>query len=280
MRFVFIFSRHLVVPAILLNTALIIMIVGSSLALANITVPQPQIQNYLIAVLIDLIALISGVTILVLAFGSWLLQLTIFCRSYIMFDANEVTPDADTLNKIYASAREHVSGRKLYFAKFWLITSLFAGVPFALLMLLLGMKVASMAEILGTQAILLSPHMVRIMNVSIPILALFIISYSAVALVICSNSTRPPTSAAIEALFLTFKFAPAIVVLTIGFVVVNFLVSAPQQILSLGHFEQLLIPKIDLWSSVGGQLWQGVTSVILWPLSIAPICEVLREVVE
>ena len=136
---------------------------------------------------------------------------------------------------------------------------------------------ATMKEIVGTQLFTL-PDVVHVwLYVVLAVLSLVLTEISLVALVVSANSTQRPAAAAKETIALSCTTFIPCTLLTIIFIVANTVIAAPHMLLTLDQpIAAMLLAKNDLKFLLLAYVWQGVTSVVVWTLTVSPICEYLR----
>jgi hypothetical protein len=104
---------------------------------------------------------------------------------------------------------------------------------------------------------------------------LFLVIYSFVSLIVSACSPLKPQRAATLAFKLSWKFYWPLAIVSALFAVLSFALGAPSDLLQMATVEKTLA-QYDPTAKTISHVWSSFLSVILFPLSFVPICDVLR----
>lgn len=237
----------------------------------GITSIEPIVQILLIGLTVMALSLLLTLWSL----SVWMVQLTIF--------ANAVQ-NAGTIitREIFSESASVIRKRKKFFAKVWLVASLYLLIPIFPIALMIALKAVTGPEFtVGGQALVPVPSVLNQDNLQVAItifgaaLSVLALAYSMTTLVFSSVSTAGPGSTANAALSECFKHSGMVLVVAVAVTVLNMIVTAPSLALTMMNLPSL--PGSNVWLACLGQIWIGISSVVLWPLSVAPFCELVRS---
>lgn len=274
------FAPQCVFSATALTIGNLIVVIGSDQMQARMRVIQvhdgiTQIEPVVQVLVIGLVMLCSSLALTLWSLSLWLAKLTIFARAMVVSPS---MPDAEQ----YAEAAKVVRSKKLFFARVWLVASAYLIIPVFPLALLLALKTVSGPEftIAGTALVPLpaglTPSTLQITVAVVGgILSVVALAYSTTTLVLSSISEAGAGRTATAALTQCFKHAGTVLLLSFVVTILNVIVGAPSYVLTAS--EMLHLPDASLVLACVGQVWLGVSSVVMWPLSVAPFCELMRS---
>lgn len=219
----------------------------------------------MLSTLLTLVFLIAG-------FGGWLVRLSAYCRYLSLYaqcsDAQRIRSLQD---KSMAEAQKRLGGT----TKTLLIASLYMIVPFFAVFLIVCLKLATIPLVAGEYAIPPGSGIdMALWFVAAP-LTIILLVYSFVSLVVASVTEAPALASANHALKLAFSLFPQLSAVIIVFSIVNSVLASPGDLVQLMNPELLLAPR-NVYLVVLADVWQAAASVVLFPLSMTPICDVLK----
>lgn len=262
------------VPAALLSLAGIILLLGSSLTFGRLNSPLLSLNNLLIAMAILLSSFAAGFVLLVISFSKWIFVLLVFCRFWLCQPS--IAGQASDLKVLQQHARDEIKSRRASLTRFGLLSILYLLLPMLIFCLAVVLKIVSLSPVLGTQALVL-PHFADLILLAVIIvfgLALTTISLIAVPIAAMSKGTAMQTVK--QTFTLSWKMLPQATVLSALILVLNTVVANPQVLTNCASLESYLVPSTNLPLAMFEQIWQGLVSIILFPLSLIPFCELLR----
>ena len=266
------YAPNCILPALALSGANIVMLLGMHLILTAVNQSQVNLDDVIRAGCIGIGSLLVGLLLTCWSVGVWLFRFTAFAEALL----TSAAPDRMLFAQSIAKTRK----RAKYLAGFWFFVSLILLVPFAPLCAFVALKIIASPDYIGAGLLPVSlPEWVTyVTTAAIVVLTAVITAYSLVALVVSSVSALPPRDAAVEALRLSARFWVPLSVITAIVLLVNFLISSPQALFGFASVAQ--INRTQLIVDIGLQVWLGLTSAVIWPFSIVPFCELLRDKVK
>lgn len=238
---------------------------------------------------ITLTALVALGVILVVsmwALGQWLLNLTAFARAFCLLEQSQAfsasgvrqaVPEAQTAAALDAALGD-IKARWFYVLKLWVIASLYLIVPAVPLSVLIALHAMFASTIVDVKAFgwpqwLGGPLAAGSALLVGAILTVLCSAYTFVTIVFSAISPLPPARTASIALRESLKHLTPICGLTVIILLANIVVTAPQMILALTPLASCAKSSAV---EVCAQIWLGLTSPFLWPLSVAPFCRIVR----
>lgn len=273
----FAFAPHCFKSAIYWTLAGVTVYISSELGTIKVTSQTLQLNDLLVAGGALLFGLVFGITFLLLGFGGWLMCLSAYSK--VLVDANSVFEIADLsaekANAVFKNAILFVDSKRVHIGLVLLYSSLYMVVPFIVIIGIAIFKAASMPEIFQQSAIKVGawPDIVSTF-VGIPVVTAMTI-YSFASLIVAATANLTPRAAANFALTLSLKLFLPLALVTIVFVVLNACAGAPSDLKQMISVDSL-IQKQDMTVKSLSHVWQGLISIILFPLTLTPVCEILR----
>jgi hypothetical protein len=262
-------------PAALLTMASIIFIIGNTCTFAQFTSPVLNLNNLLIAMVTLLGSFAVGIVLLIISFSKWIFVLLTFCRFWLSLPSQST--EVIDLRVVQQQAITDIKNRQKSLARFWLFALLLMLLPILIFCLAVGLKLASLSAIFGAQAIRL-PGPVDFILLPLSILlgvCLTIISLMTVP--VAAMSKVGATETVKQTFILSWKKFPQAAVLSVVILLLNTAIASPQLFTKYATFESYLLPSLNLPLALIEQIWQGLVSIILFPLSLIPFCELLRS---
>lgn len=232
--------------------------------------------TYILAFSLLLLTLAGTLVFMIWGVGVWLMRLTAFAHAFLELPLDTQLVEAQTIKDKQASAIESVKSRRAYLAQYWLLVSIFLGVPFFIVGALTIVKVLAITPIYGQLLFSLSPLANAIVLALLSFLLLIVTEVSLLGLVVSAVSNLPAATAAKETIKLSAQLLLPGLALSIFAVAICVVISSPQVLFHLNNPSTLFSmqgPVSELLLESG---WQGVTSVVLWTFTTAPFCELLR----
>jgi hypothetical protein len=207
------------------------------------------------------------------ALWQWLLKLTSFARAF--------TWQGKPLDRsVVIAAEEHTRQRRRYIMQLWLLASIYLLPPVFPLSVLIAVRALSTVAVvnyseLGLPAWVTSPHVQFGALVAGLFLTVVCMAYTFVSIVFSAISDLSPWRTATVALTQSLKHFVALSALTMLILAANIIVTAPQMLLGM-----ITINSVP-WAhspfiEAGGLIWLGIVSPIVWPLSVAPFCQITK----
>ena len=211
---------------------------------------------------IVLLGLIAGLIIGFWALYKWLFLLTACARVLLKKGWNYSQADID-------EAITEIRAQKGYLAQVWLFASGFLIIP-----------AVPMAVAIALAFVVRKPHYLQ--SLTMPswaptaglivgaITAVITFAYSFVTIVVSAKLAESAAKTSWIAVRECFENWLPITVLTVVVLLLNLLISAPYMLFVFTDWQQLIEENILL--GIITQIWFGVASAVLWPLSLAPYC--------
>ncbi len=271
---IYIFVPYCFGPAALLTAASVIFIIGNTCTFAQFSNPVLSLNSLLIAMISLLGSFAVGIVLLMISFSKWIFVLLIFCRFWLSLPSQST--DVIDLRVIQQQAISDIKSRQKSLGKFWLFALLLMLIPILIFCLTVGLKLASLSVLFGSQAIILpGPVDSILLPVSI-LLGVCLTIISLVAVPVAAMSKGDATQTVKQTFILSWKKLPQAAVLSVLILLLNTAIASPQLFTKYATFESYLLPSLNLPLAVIEQIWQGLVSIILFPLSLIPFCELLR----
>lgn len=202
----------------------------------------------------------------------WLIRATAFCHLYSKQDE---PGDAKLIEPAVLQAMSETKVKQVYLVKVWFFASLY------LLLFLIPLMVCFIANsmIMMRSPLFEVPQPLQIfVQIGLVVFAGLVFTYTFVVFQVSGQFILGPHQAAKRAFTIFFKHP--IELIGLGFLVVlaNALISSPQ--LLFGFFTQRKLADINFWLEGIGQVWFGLSSLVLWTGSLACVCELVKKLEE
>lgn len=282
-KFAFVFIPIFKTPIILSTLAAIIMRTCFSFLSRYVNVQGPIDGNELIPTLIGSAAglIITGI-LLILSLFIGIVRLTGFTRAFLRcpLDLEDTTSSAQIksyLDEGLAAVRRH----KAFLAKSWLVSSI-------IMLPLIFVWCACSFIVVG-----LSPEVVQAYNlgaevvplrqgsmIAMAVVGLLLSNYSITTLAVSSMSDRTVKETSIESLWLAITTSPALSLVSLFAFLAVTVITTPYAVVAL------LKPALQTTATLTitplscfCEIWQGISGLIIIPMSAAMLCEVVRDCV-
>jgi hypothetical protein len=226
-----------------------------------------------------LVTLVLVLGFIISGFGLWLVRLSTFSHAFFAINMASKLPAISDIQEIFASSHAFILSRKKYLAEFYFILSLVMFFPVIWFLTLMTVKAYSMTpSTSGVVAlkVVLPPVVDASIMVLLAIIGSYLVGVSFCAVAVSAVSKEPAKSAAWVCIKLSFRLFLPMMLTAVVVVIMNTLVATPQFCLHPIEYLSLVNTTRTLPLSICSELWEGVTSVILFNLSLAPFCELLR----
>lgn len=273
------FAPQCIVPAVVLTVSNLITVgatAGFMFAMKrlqqNTVTTTTDIGLVLLACIGVLLALIVALLAAFWALFEWMLKLTAFAEVVM----NE---DADASAEKIQQALNTVKERRGYLMRLWFVASLWLLIPAMPVSLLIGLN----SVLGGKQPLmdksqltlppwLLDPNVQMTAQAVSIVLTLIFLAYSMVTIAFSAISKDGPSATAWVALRETMKNLIPLCLLIGALSLVNIVITAPQMVIALTGVDWIHHPAVEAVA----QLWLGLTSLVAWPLTMAPVCRLVR----
>lgn len=273
------FLPKCVVPAFLLTTSLIVLLIGNVTMYSELARGVMTVHELLKSIVICLVSTVVGLIMFLMGFGKWLVVLTAFCRFWLTSASpqGEGSLSRDDLKKEFNQAIEGLKERSGFLTFFWLRLLVSMLAPVILLYLLGVIKMISAPRLMGGPVINLPQPVDILLMAALVLIALWLSMVSFVSMPVAATSNLEP-KLAIKHVFSVArgKFWQALL-LTVTVIAVNMLLGSPLLLLRWCNLCAALAPSDGMALYIGQEIWQGVVSIFLWPLSLVPFCELIRH---
>ena len=276
------FAPRCIVAASISCLGSILMLVGMSISLRQVSGEViTDITPILQAFFISLITLVGVLVCIAWSFGVWLMRLTAYSRAFSSFSISDITQPL-AKERVLAQLNEamaEVGTRKFYLAEYYFFASLFLSVPFTVCVICILKLVLFNTNTLTQYNLPPSPAWVDNTATALAILfAIPSLAFTLVAIVVSAVTNQSAESASLQTASLTAKWFWQTSLVSLVVFLFLVVVSEPELILHMSKESIINIGtfKEDLTMSVVEALWTNAASLVLLPLSMAPICELLR----
>lgn len=272
------FAPHCFVPAAFGTMFAVILVVGNNLSFSPLNNQPFDITAVFKAMAILLVTGIVAIALLFISFGGWLIALTAYTKSFASLSRAQLVTselDARELRELQLKTIAEVKERRAHLGKYWCYASLLMLIPLLATGLAIVLKVCE-PQFSAALSFKMPPGADVALTVFAACSSLYLTAFSLIGIVVSSVSNKEPVEAVQSTVLLSFKaFVPAGLLAAV-LLLVNVLVTAPQEIPVLLHPDPAQLMSRSLALTLVEEIWQGVSSIILLPLSIAPFCELLR----
>lgn len=283
-RSTFLYAPKCVVPAGMFTLAGLILIGTLDALKDKLMAAQGSLQltDLLLTMFVFMGGACIAIALIIMSFGTWIVRLTSYCRFILQ---TGVAGDFDALSRSDIIKRQdeslvYVRQRKAYLSILFLFVTLYMALP--CLFVVGWLLILSLPATMPSLSLPALPAPLNILITATAIAMSVVLSVvSFVALAVGGVSTRPPRQAASQSLSLSCKFlVPLALTVCVSLVLIT-LISAPETFTQLAHPEEALTKApSNLALETIETIWQGITSVILFPIFAGAICEVLRGRIE
>lgn len=227
-----------------------------------------------IEVLLRATAIAGGAALLAIVLSIWMLaiwlvKLTAYCRALLQF------PESPS-NKNFRICVGEIRTRRMFLFQVWLIGSVYMLVPGIVFSNLFIAK-TFLASKYSLPAISVAPWVSGALSAALVVFTILIAAYSFVLMVLSAISSQTASQTASQAWKLLIQEWKPLTVISGLVLILNLVIGAPQAIPALWNNSGLDFVNSTLVSQLACQFWLGLSSAILWPLSLAPFCTFLKD---
>ena len=278
-KFALIFAPQCFLPALLYIAG--ITIVAASIAFYVSALQQnPDITSLLKAGMCSLAAAILAPAAIFWSFAAWLIRFSAFALSFDQARISElhgIVLSRQQIAQIQLDALAQARERKIFMAQFWSIYSMYLIVPCGAFMIAFFLQAISMmqSQLLSIMMFTLPPWLRFVSLALCVVLGIYLTSATSIGVYLSAVTEKSPVETANNSIALSFKyFLPASVITGVS-MFLYVLVTSPQELVHL--FKPENIANINPLNFYLEELWRAIANTVVWPLSLAPICEYLRD---
>lgn len=307
------FVPECILPAGLMTFAGLAVSLGYNFCLEELKKSQVlQLQTLVTTLAVMALVLMVCLICFIWGFTVWLVRLNTFTHAFCMLDVQygkllapvsagnisakeaEAAIDAGSAEEAasgvpentftsadvksqFKSSHTFILKRRKYLARFYAIVSLVALPPILFWMILCAVKLyCSMGS--------MSPAMLRIslplpvdiaVTSSLFLVGVYLVGLSCMSIVVSSVSTAGANNAAWDCIKLSFRYFLPMSIISIIILILNVVIATPQFVLNPAAVFSTSFMSESLLHSVGNQVWQGITSLVLFTMSVSPYCALL-----
>jgi hypothetical protein len=224
-----------------------------------------------------LLGCLLGVAFMILGFGGWLVRLGAYSIALVKAPSIKYLAalSKDERKAWFKSSLVEVEPLKIHIGAVLLWVTAYMVFPLIIVAGCTMVKIITMPVFMGAMAIKLPAWIDFACAFAIVPNILFLVIYSFVSLIVSACSPLKPQRAATFAFKLSWKFFWPLAIVSALFAVLSFALGAPSDLLQMATVEKTLA-QYDPTAKTISHVWSSVLSVILFPLSFVPICDVLR----
>lgn len=224
-----------------------------------------------------LLGCLLGVAFMILGFGGWLVRLGAYSIALVKAPSIKYLAalSKDERKAWFKSALVEVEPLKIHIGAVLLWVTAYMVFPLIIVAGCTMVKIITMPVFMGAMAIKLPAWIDFACAFAIVPNILFLVIYSFVSLIVSACSPLKPQRAATFAFKLSWKFFWPLGIVSALFAVLSFALGAPSDLLQMATVEKTLA-QYDPTAKTISHVWSSFLSVILFPLSFVPICDVLR----
>ena len=226
---------------------------------------------------IMLLTFVGVLVCVVWSLSAWLMRLTTYCRAFTSFTATELSVPLSK-ERILAQLNEataEVARRKMYLAKFYFFLTLLMAVPMVLCFACLFVRFSLFNASSGQSPLLPSYFGGAFVSIA-TILAMGLLTLSLVAVVVSAISQETAERASMQAASLTGKQFCELTLVSVLMLVLITVISSPDLLTSFSQMDLMHLTPKEVAVFIAKSVWQAAVSVLMLPLTMAPICELLR----
>ncbi len=224
-----------------------------------------------------LLGCLLGVAFMILGFGGWLVRLGAYSIALVKAPSIKYLAELskDERKAWFKTALVEVEPLKIHIGAVLLWVTAYMVFPLIIVAGCTMVKIITMPVFMGAMAIKLPAWIDFACAFAIVPNILFLVIYSFVSLIVSACSPLKPQRAATFAFKLSWKFFWPLAIVSALFAVLSFALGAPSDLLQMATVEKTLA-QYDPTAKTISHVWSSFLSVILFPLSFVPICDVLR----
>lgn len=276
------YARHCMLPAGLWLGSLIVFLLPSIFIVATFGGKTVQMAQLIQALFVYLVTLLIAVPMLFWCFGAWLVRLTAFCQAFDTFSRAELCNNLIVKSRIleaHRSALSQTKNKKVFLAKFWSTLSLFLAVPCFVFFVSMLVIACTSPSVLGSSALALPQWALLTAEGLCLVSGLGTSIASFVGICVSAVTGAEPVHQAKHTLTLSMKYFLPLTLISSLSLFVSVLVTSPHELFQ--GSQSATIGSINVtWESVAQELWRALSSTVIWTVTLAPVCEFMRDKLE
>ncbi|PWT99089.1 MAG: hypothetical protein C5B53_05850 [Candidatus Melainabacteria bacterium] len=277
-NYILVFAPKCVLPAVLVSTAMIIMVVGNVGFYTRLGNGPMTVSELIGSAAFCLISGLIGLVLFVVGFGRWLFVLTTFCRYWLKLERQASPPDKNTLKEELSQTIDEVRARSSFLTQFWFQLFAVMLLPILIVYLSAAAKLVSSRNLVGGPLFSLPPFADTALLAVIVLLGIFIVVVSFVSVPVAAAASGSPGQSVKLVFSLTRSKLPQFLLLSAVVVFFNILLGGPVTFVRWSAWAALM-PNETLQLCIAQELWQGISSIVLLPLSLVPFCQLMKDLV-
>lgn len=271
------FAPFCIVPAIFSALAGATVNVSMLVGFDRLRVNPVGLTDLLLAMGVLLMGSILGLAFVILGFGSWLMKLSAY--SIALIDAPSIgylgeLAQGDRKNALKASIAA-VEPKQIHIGGVLLWVTVYMLAPFLVVLICTCVKMVTMPAVMGAMALTLPAWVDYACFVAVLPNFLFLVIFSFVSLVVAACVPIKAQKSAQLAFKLSWQFFWPLSVVCMFFVLFSFALGAPSDLVQMLTLEKVM-KEYDPNSKIIAHVWASLISILLFPLSFTPICDILR----
>lgn len=274
---VFEYAPSCIVPAVFSALSSAVVTIAVMAFYERLSHNPVDLSDLLLAMATLLMGGLLGITFLVLGFGGWLVRLSALSITLVRAPSLAALAGLtkDARGTAFKSARKEVEPKKIYIGSVLLWVSAYMLLPLILVMVCTMVKMLTMPSVMGAMALRLPAWVDYASVIAVLPNFLFLLIFSFVSLVVAACSALKPQKTAHFAFKLSWRFFWPLSIASVFFAVLSFALGAPSDLLQVLSVEKIVV-QYDPGAKVLSQVWSSALSLVLFPLSFVPICDILR----
>ena len=236
-----------------------------------------ELTDLLLSMGVLLMGSILGLAFVVLGFGSWLFKLSAYSIALIS------APSVTYLGRLSAGERKcvlkdavrRVEPKQVHIGAVLVWVTVYMLVPFLVVMICTCIKMLTMPAVMGAMALTLPSWVDYACAVAVLPNFLFLVIFSFVSLVVAACVPVKAQQSAHMAFKLSWKFFWPLSMVCMFFVFFSFALGAPSDLVQMLTLERVM-KEYDPNAKLLAHVWASLISILLFPLSFTPICDILR----
>lgn len=280
-RYLIVFVPKCVLPACLVSIAMIVIVVGNVGFYGQIgRGATMNLNDLLTSAAVCLFANLVGLVLIVLGFGRWLFVLTIFCRYWFNLEGNAENRSLDLkeLKSKLNQSHAEVKARGKYITQFWFRLFVVMLLPVLAVYLSAALKLTSSRNLVGGALFSLSPSVETALLVIIVLGGVFTAIVSFVSLPVAATADANPKESVKLVFSLTKRKFPQLFLLSLLVITANVILGGPLTFFRCSAWAALM-PHETVPLCIAQEIWQGLSSIVLLPLSLVPFCQFMRNLI-
>jgi hypothetical protein len=239
-----------------------------------------NLNDLLTSAAVCFFANLIGLVLIVLGFGRWLFVLTIFCRFWFNLERD---PDAGSFDQKHLKAQlnqsfAEVKARGKYLTQFWFKLFVIMLLPVLAVYISAVLKLTSSRALVGGALFSLPPSVETALLVIMVLGGVFTAVVSFVSLPVAAFAGANPKQSVKLVFSLTKRKFPQLFLLTLLVVSANILLGGPLTFVRFSGWAALM-PHDTVPLCIAQEVWQGLSSVVLLPLSVVPFCQFMKNLI-